>query len=212
LQQRIEEDSEFFSKATKGSGASTLLLVDRREDPVSPLLNQWTYQAMIHEIVGIENNKVHLDSVAGSGVETSEVVLSSDQDQFFRDHMYCNFGEMSEALNNLVLEYQEKTKSQAKVESIQDMQRFVENFPEFTRQSGHVTKHVNVMSELSKTIEARQLLDVSRLEQDMISADSRNDQYKQIVAMIEDPSHHSLEKLRLVLIYALKYEKDDKVK
>ena len=32
-----------------------LLLIDRREDPVTPLLTQWTYQAMVHELLGIEN-------------------------------------------------------------------------------------------------------------------------------------------------------------
>ena len=40
-----------------------LLLVDRREDPVTPLLTQWTYQAMVHELLGIENGKVNLGDV-----------------------------------------------------------------------------------------------------------------------------------------------------
>jgi len=35
-----------------------LLILDRRNDPVTPLLNQWTYQAMIHELIGIKNNLV----------------------------------------------------------------------------------------------------------------------------------------------------------
>ena len=40
-----------------------LLLVDRREDPVTPLLTQWTYQAMVHELLGIENGRVNLSDV-----------------------------------------------------------------------------------------------------------------------------------------------------
>jgi len=35
-----------------------LLVLDRRNDPVTPLLNQWTYQAMIHEVLEIHNNLV----------------------------------------------------------------------------------------------------------------------------------------------------------
>ena len=35
-----------------------LLILDRRNDPVTPLLNQWTYQAMTHELVSIHNNLV----------------------------------------------------------------------------------------------------------------------------------------------------------
>lgn len=40
-----------------------LLLVDRRDDPVTPLLTQWTYQAMVHELLGIENGRVNLSDV-----------------------------------------------------------------------------------------------------------------------------------------------------
>ena len=37
-----------------------LVLLDRRNDPVTPLLTQWTYQAMVHEEIGIENGRVSL--------------------------------------------------------------------------------------------------------------------------------------------------------
>lgn len=40
-----------------------LLLVDRRDDPITPLLSQWTYQAMVHELLGIENGRVNLSDV-----------------------------------------------------------------------------------------------------------------------------------------------------
>jgi hypothetical protein len=36
-----------------------LLVLDRRNDPVTPLLNQWTYQAMAHELVTIHNNLIN---------------------------------------------------------------------------------------------------------------------------------------------------------
>ena len=37
-----------------------MLLLDRRDDPVTPLLTQWTYQAMIHELIGMEDNRLTL--------------------------------------------------------------------------------------------------------------------------------------------------------
>ncbi len=40
-----------------------LLIVDRRDDPVTPLLTQWTYQAMVHELLGIKNGRVDLSDV-----------------------------------------------------------------------------------------------------------------------------------------------------
>lgn len=40
-----------------------LLIVDRRDDPVTPLLTQWTYQAMVHELLGIHAGRVSLKEV-----------------------------------------------------------------------------------------------------------------------------------------------------
>jgi hypothetical protein len=35
----------------------------RRNDPVTPLLSQWTYQAMVHGMIGIQNGRVDLSNV-----------------------------------------------------------------------------------------------------------------------------------------------------
>jgi hypothetical protein len=40
-----------------------LLILDRLNDPVTPLLSQWTYQAMVHEILDIHNGRVDLSNV-----------------------------------------------------------------------------------------------------------------------------------------------------
>lgn len=40
-----------------------LLIIDRLNDPVTPLLSQWTYQAMVHELLGIQNGRVDLSLV-----------------------------------------------------------------------------------------------------------------------------------------------------
>ena len=90
---------------------------------MTPLLNQWNYQAMIHELIGIQNHRLKLPGVK------EEIVINPDVDEFFRENMYNNYGDLGNNLNTLVDEFKEKTKSQAKVESIEDMQRFMENYP-----------------------------------------------------------------------------------
>lgn len=45
--------------------APVLLILDRRNDPVTPLLSQWTYQAMVHEMIGINNGRVSLQDAEG---------------------------------------------------------------------------------------------------------------------------------------------------
>ena len=45
LDGKIRRDAQFIEKMSRGSvaGNTTVLILDRREDPVTPLLNQWTY-------------------------------------------------------------------------------------------------------------------------------------------------------------------------
>ena len=41
---RIDEEAHLFHFKQVGDVAPLLLVLDRRDDPVTPLLNQWTYQ------------------------------------------------------------------------------------------------------------------------------------------------------------------------
>jgi hypothetical protein len=41
---RIGEEAHLFHFKQVGDVAPLLLVLDRRDDPVTPLLNQWTYQ------------------------------------------------------------------------------------------------------------------------------------------------------------------------
>lgn len=149
-----------------------LLLLDRRDDPITPLLTQWTYQAMVHELLGIFNGKVDLSDVPDLRPELKEIVLSQDQDQFFKKNMYLNFGDLGGNIKEYVEQYQSKTQSNAAIDSIADMKRFVEDYPEFRKLSGNVSKHVTLVGELSRRVGADRLLDVSELEQSLACNDS----------------------------------------
>jgi len=149
-----------------------LLILDRREDPITPLLTQWTYQAMVHHLLGIHNGRVDLGTVPEIRPELKEIVLSQDQDPFFKKNMYLNFGDLGGNIKDYVEQYQSKTKNNANLESISDMKRFIEEYPEFRKLSGNVSKHVTLVSELSRRVGAENLLEVSEVEQSIACNDN----------------------------------------
>lgn len=155
-----------------------LLILDRREDPVTPLLTQWTYQAMVHHLLGIQNGRVDLSDVPDIRPELKEIVLSQDQDPFFKKNMFLNFGDLGGTIKEYVEQYQSKTKNNANIESISDMKRFIEEYPEFRKLSGNVSKHVTLVSELSRRVAAENLLEVSELEQSLACNDNHNTDLK----------------------------------
>jgi vacuolar protein sorting-associated protein 45 len=200
-----------------------LLIVDRREDPITPLLTQWTYQAMVHELIGINNGRVNLSDVPDIRPEfkvcmrlsslqypiltaiTQDIVISQDQDPFFAKNMYLNFGDLGQNAKDYVEQFASKQASGQKLDSIEDMKRFVEEFPEFRRLSGNVTKHVTLVGELSRRVGTDNLLDVSELEQSLACNDNHSQDVKTLQTLIQNPAVPSENKLRLVAIYALRY-------
>ncbi|KAI0121804.1 Sec1-like protein [Daldinia grandis] len=184
-----------------------LLILDRREDPATPLLNQWTYQAMVHQLLGIHNGRVNLDEVPDVRPELKEIVLSQDQDPFFKKNMYLNFGDLGGNIKDYVEQYQSKTKNNANIESITDMKRFIEEYPEFRKLSGNVSKHVTLVSELSRRVGAENLLEVSEVEQSLACNDNHATDLRNVQRLIQSPSVTPENKIGLVALYALRYEK-----
>lgn len=59
LQSRISQEQNLFD-FKKTDNPPLLLILDRADDPITPLLTQWTYQAMVHDLFGLSNNRVNL--------------------------------------------------------------------------------------------------------------------------------------------------------
>lgn len=202
----MSSEDELLARSSKDDDKCTLLILDRKDDPVTPLLNQWTYQSMVHELIGIQKHRVKIPG------KKEEIVLNPDEDEFFKKNMYRNFPDVNQELETLLNEFKEKENSRAKTETIADMQRMVETFPEFKKFAGNVTKHYSAFGECSNKITKRKLFTVCELEQDIATKNSKSDQAKELKEILEDPEIDQFEKIRLVMLFALRYEGDSNVK
>ncbi|KMS95751.1 hypothetical protein BVRB_005240 [Beta vulgaris subsp. vulgaris] len=192
--------------------SETLLLVlDRRDDAVTPLLNQWTYQAMVHELIGIQDNKVDLRTLAKVPKDQQEVVLSSEQDSFFKANMYENFGDIGMNIKQMVDEFQQIAKSNQSIQTIEDMAKFVDNYPEYRKMHGNVSKHVTLVTEMSKIVEERKLMLVSQTEQELACNGGQGAAFEAVTNLLNNESVSDIDRLRLVMLYALRYEKESPV-
>lgn len=200
----IIKESRMFD--FRQASPALLLILDRKEDPVTPLLNQWTYQAMVHELLAINNNRVNLSDIPGVSKELAEVVLSAEQDQFYAKNLFLNFGEIAQNIKSLMEDFQNKAKSHQKVESIADMKAFVEHYPQFKKLSGNVSKHVTVVGELSSMVGKNNLLKVSEVEQEITSHDEHSQQLKSIRKLISNNDVRDFDAARLVTLYAIRYQ------
>jgi Sec1 family len=82
-------------------------------------------------------------------------------------HFLATFGDLGTSLKNYVQSYQSRSLAQSPstINSISDMKRLVEEYPEFRKLGGNVNKHVALVGELSRLLGRDKLLDVGEVEQ-----------------------------------------------
>ena len=203
-----EEERNLYDFGKRG-GETVLLIIDRRDDPVTPLLLQWTYQAMAHDLLGIHDNRVDLKSGKGKGAEAAHAVLTPSQDEFYAKHMYSNYGDLGMAVKELVDDFQKDHKTSSDIQSIQEIMRFVEAFPEFRAKQGFVSKHVALLADISAIVDRRALMTASQMEQELAcSSGSCSAVSDDVLELLGNPNLSADDRLRLVMLFALRYEKE----
>jgi hypothetical protein len=210
LYQNIESSFDMYNSQLNDQ-SSVLVILDRKEDPVTPLLTQWTYQAMIHEFFGIKSNRVDLSKqLAASGKklkpENSNFVLSPFEDDFFQESMFLDLGELGEKIKSLVKSYEKKVSSNRKLNTMEDLQYFVDNYSDLVMQSGSVSKHVTLLSESNQIIDKRNLMKISALEQTLVCENNNVNAVFSVKELLRDQSIEFYDKLRVVILYSLRYE------
>lgn len=103
-----------------------MFILDRREDPITPLFNQWKYQAMIHELIGMDLNKIEPGKIKAQKEQKDEDI-TFNSDAFYLQNLYSNYGEVATNVKNMMDKFLEKAKSQRKLETIEEMQNFLEH-------------------------------------------------------------------------------------
>ena len=74
---------------------------------------QWTYEAMLHEVLTMKNNCIDLSGVKGVPAELQRLMLSLDTDTFYANNLYLNFGEIGQNIKELVEKFTEQKQMDA---------------------------------------------------------------------------------------------------
>ena len=130
---------------------------------------------MIHELIGIKNNIVEIKKGENS---VDKLVLSDDEDIFFSSNLVNDFGDVASKVKEMVEKYEsDQSKMKSKLDTIDEIKKIAEKFSEIRKESAEVTKHVNIVYELTNILQYRELLLVSSIEQDIACTDNKTDQF-----------------------------------
>ncbi|KAL6965015.1 STXBP unc-18 S1 [Sarracenia purpurea var. burkii] len=89
-----------------------LLILDRSVDQIAPVIHEWTYDAMCHDLVAMDGNKyVHeIPSKTGGQPEKKEVLLE-DHDPVWLELRHAHIADASERLHDKMTNFVSKNKA-----------------------------------------------------------------------------------------------------
>nr|BAD19494.1 cytokinesis-related Sec1 protein-like [Oryza sativa Japonica Group] len=131
-----------------------LLIVDRSVDQIAPIIHEWTYDAMCHDLLCMDGNKyVHeVPSKNGSSTEKKDVLLE-DHDPIWVELRHAHIADASERLHDKMSNFVSKNKAaqlqQARTGgeiSNRDLQKMVQALPQYSDQIEKLSLHVEVNS------------------------------------------------------------------
>ncbi|EFJ05985.1 hypothetical protein SELMODRAFT_236643 [Selaginella moellendorffii] len=184
-----------------------LLILDRSIDTVAPFIHEWTYDAMCHDLLGIEGNKYVYEITTGDKLERKEVLLE-EHDPIWVELRHLHIAEANLKLTDKMNQFGSKNKAaqirlgakEGQDISTRDMQKLVQALPQFREQLDKLSLHIQIATVLNEKISEQSLSDIAALEQDFAFGGGSS---KELVRLFNIKPDMSLEnKLRLLLIYA----------
>nr|GEX25194.1 protein transport Sec1a-like [Tanacetum cinerariifolium] len=173
-----------------------LLILDRSVDMVAPVIHEWTYDAMCHDLVDLDGNKYTMEvrGKSGGDPEKKEFHLD-DNDPVWLEMRHLHIADASE---RLTAQLQQKDHSEL---STRDIQKMVQALPEYNQQMEKLSLHVEIAGKINKAISDDGLRDLGQIEQDLVFGDAGNKELLTYLQESEDGNYEN--RLRLMMIYAL---------
>ncbi|KAL9188215.1 hypothetical protein ACHAXT_006593 [Thalassiosira profunda] len=160
---------------------ATLLLLDRRDDCLSPLMHEFTYEAMVNDLLEVDDDRITYDSVnagtakEGSGETTTKMdALLNDNDEVWVELRGKHIADVVQILSTKIREIvnsstgsalSKSAKNSAKALSIGQMAKALKALPEYREIMSKLSQHMEIAHRCMDAFNKQGLLGLSDLEQ-----------------------------------------------
>ena len=196
-------------------GRSTLMILSRKDDCLSPLLHEFTYQAMVNDLLELHDEKITVEVPSENGREVKDALLNDD-DELWVELRGKHIAEVIKILSARIRDIVHSNsgvanlnKKEGKALSISQMTNALKNLPEYREVMSKLAQHMYIAHTCMGKFNSNDLMEVSDLEQTM--ANGTNDSGKSVrVSDMVDLVEELLQKIddpqmrfRLVAIFVI---------
>lgn len=203
---------------TPSTTTESAIIIDREVDFVTPLLTQLTYEGLIDEFFGIQNNQVEVDTtVVGAPAQASAQSTSAappanaqsrkrkiqldSTDKLFDQLRDTNFAIVGGLLNKIARRLQSDYESRHNNKTPAELREFVNKLPGYQAEQQSLKVHTNVAEEIMKQTRKEKFSKLLEVQQNLAAGADPSSQFDAIEELIAR-STPLPEVLRLLCIYS----------
>ncbi|CAK9293655.1 unnamed protein product [Gordionus sp. m RMFG-2023] len=186
FQETLSLSNDLSSKPYSSSASysspntTTLIILDRSVDLLTPLLTQLTYEGLIDEIFGIKGTSLKMPS-KGGGIGDSnfantesennkaiKTLSLNSRDEIFGETRDKNFNAVGSYLSikakNLASQFEERHN----VKTVSEVKGFVSKLPYLQNIRSHLTNHTTIAEVIKERIDSDEFRDILKAEQEFL--------------------------------------------
>lgn len=217
VQQRLDVLARSATGWSPNEDRAILLILDRTVDPISPLLHEFSYQAMVYDLLNVENDKYTFNFMTNAGAaQKKEVILGEGTDVLWpvlrHMHIADTIEWVIESFNDF-LKNNKATKLAGgkQIDSLKDMSDAMRAMPQYTEMLNKYSLHINMANAAMDAFNVQGLERVAHIEQDMSTGeDADGKSVKNVISrlptILSDAAVSKEDKIRLLIIYIISQE------
>jgi hypothetical protein len=197
------EDTNETSKLglTPSTTIESLIVIDREVDYATPLLTQLTYEGLVDEVVGIQNNQADVDSsivgtvsqpapgssktVGAVPVEAKKQRITLDSSDKLYDQLRdTNFAIIKSLLNKVARRLQTDFDSRHSTKTTAELREFVNKLPGYQAEQRSLKIHIALAEEIFKHTRTDQFSRLLEIQQNLAAGADPSSQHEAIEELI----------------------------
>lgn len=202
LAEKMRSQIDSRMSYVQSSDNALLLLMDRRSDPITPMIHGWSFLELLHDNLGIRNNIIDVRD----GAQVKQYVIDERTDQFVEKNIISEYTDITAEIKKLSDSISAQPKP-TEIKDIDDLKVYIQNYPSYQEKKNIAAKHLSLMTAATNVMNKNKILSsVGVIEQDIACENDARAQLNSIFEVIDKQTCDSQCIERLALLFAYKNE------